>query len=125
MPTSGRSQVYSAQEPGSTWQGNQTRTPHGGLHSRRKILGVQIRLAGLQEHTDLIRSRVRGAQLGWPSYRHTKVLQDLGIKARRPHEGHFGAQMTNIAASHPAEPICHGIDNLSDRHTNHGGPTKS
>jgi hypothetical protein len=27
--------------------------PQGGLHSLRKIFDVQIRLAGLQEHTDL------------------------------------------------------------------------
>jgi hypothetical protein len=47
MPTLERSQVYSAQAPRSTWQGHQTRTPRRGLHSRRKILGVQSRLAGL------------------------------------------------------------------------------
>jgi hypothetical protein len=47
-----------------------------------KILGVQSRLAGLQEHTDLWRSHIRGAQLGWQSRRHTEVLENLGIKAR-------------------------------------------
>jgi hypothetical protein len=104
MPTLGRSQVYSAQAPRSTWQGHQARTPRGGLHSRCKILGVQSRLAGLQEHTDLGRSRIRGAQLGWQSRSHTKILQDLGTKARRPRGGRFGVQMTNIAAGHPAEP---------------------
>jgi hypothetical protein len=30
----------STQVTGSTWQGHQARTPQGGLHSRRKILGV-------------------------------------------------------------------------------------
>jgi hypothetical protein len=33
--------------------------------------------------------------------------------------------MTNIAASHPAEPLCLGIGGLSNRHTDHGGPTKN
>jgi hypothetical protein len=32
-----------------------------------KSLGVQYRLAGILEHTDLGRSRIRGAQLGWQS----------------------------------------------------------
>jgi hypothetical protein len=59
---------------------------------------------GLQKHTDLGRSRIQGAQLGWQSRRHTKVLQDLSIKARRPQGGHFGVQTTSIAASYPAEP---------------------
>jgi hypothetical protein len=82
------------------------------------------RLAGLQEHTGLGRSHIQGGQLGWQGHRYTKILQDLGIKARLPLGGRFGVQTTNIAASHPAEPICQGIDNLSDRHTDHGGPTK-
>jgi hypothetical protein len=34
---------------------------------------------GLQKHTDLGRSHIQGAQLGWQSSRNTKVLQDLGI----------------------------------------------
>jgi hypothetical protein len=55
----------SSQAPGDTWQGHSARTPQGGLHSRRKILGVQSRLARLGEHTDLRRSRIQGAQLGW------------------------------------------------------------
>jgi hypothetical protein len=59
---------------------------------------------GLQKHTDLGRSRIQGAQLGWQSRIHTKVLQDLGIKARRPRGGRFGVQTTNIAAGHPVEP---------------------
>jgi hypothetical protein len=79
-------------------------TPQGGFHSRCKILGVQSRLARLQKHTDLGRSRIRGAQLGWQGRSHTKILQDLGIKARRPQAGHFGVQATNIAVSHLAEP---------------------
>jgi hypothetical protein len=70
-----------------------------------KLLGVQSRLAGLQEHTDLGRSCIRGVQLGWQGRRHTEVLQDLGIKARRSQGGRFGVQTTNIAASHPAEPL--------------------
>jgi hypothetical protein len=70
----------------------------------RKILGVQSRLAGLHEHTDLRRSHVWGAQLGWQGRRHTKILQDLGIMARRPRGGHFCVQTTNIAAGHLAEP---------------------
>jgi hypothetical protein len=69
-----------------------------------KILGVESRLAGLQEHTDLRRSRVRGAQLGWQGRSHTKILQDLGIKARRPQGGRFGVQMISIATDHLAEP---------------------
>jgi hypothetical protein len=56
-----------------------------------KILGAQSRLAGLQKHTDHRRSHIQGAQLGWQSRRHTKVLQDLDIMARQPQEGHFGA----------------------------------
>jgi hypothetical protein len=58
MPTLRRSQNTSAQAPGSTWQGHRACTPQGGLHSRRKILDVQSRLAGLQERTDLGRSRI-------------------------------------------------------------------
>jgi hypothetical protein len=69
-----------------------------------KSLGVQRRLAGLREHTDLRRSCIRGAQLGWKGRKHTKILQDLGIKERRPLGGCFGVQTTNIAASHLAEP---------------------
>jgi hypothetical protein len=104
MSTLRRSQDKSAQAPGSAWRGHQARTPHGGLHSRHKILGVQYRLAGLLEHTDLGRPRIRGAQVGWQSRIHTKVLQDLSIKARRPQGDRFGVQTTNIAAGHPAEP---------------------
>jgi hypothetical protein len=55
-----------------------------------KILGVQNWLTELQEHTALGRSRIRGAQLGWQSRKHIKVLQGLGIKARRPQGGRFG-----------------------------------
>jgi hypothetical protein len=33
-------------------------------------------------------------------------------------------QMTNIATSHPAEPLYRGIGNLSNRHTDHEGLTK-
>jgi hypothetical protein len=32
--------------------------------------------------------------------------------------------MTNKAASHLAEPLYQGIGNLSNRNTDHGGPTK-
>jgi hypothetical protein len=32
--------------------------------------------------------------------------------------------MTNIAVSHPAEPLYQGIDDLSNRNTDHGDPTK-
>jgi hypothetical protein len=32
--------------------------------------------------------------------------------------------MTNIAASHEAEPLYQGIGDLSNRHTDHGDPTK-
>jgi hypothetical protein len=32
--------------------------------------------------------------------------------------------MINIVASHPAEPACQGINDLSNRRTDHGGPTK-
>jgi hypothetical protein len=35
-----------------------------------------------KKHTDLRRSRIRGAQLGWQGCRQTEVLQDLGTKAR-------------------------------------------
>jgi hypothetical protein len=38
--------------------------PQRGLHSQRKIVGVQSWLAGLQEHKDLGRSHIPGAQLG-------------------------------------------------------------
>jgi hypothetical protein len=72
--------VYSAQAPGSTWQGHQARTPRRGLHFRHKIHGVQNGLAGLQSHTNLGRSHIWGAQLGWQGCSHTKILQDLGIK---------------------------------------------
>jgi hypothetical protein len=87
-------------------------------------MGVQIRLAGLQEHTDLGRSRIQGAQLCWQSHKHTKVLQDLSTKACRPQGGHFGDQMTHIAADHPVEPWYQGTGDLSNRHTDHGGSTK-
>jgi hypothetical protein len=33
--------------------------------------------------------------------------------------------MTNIVVSHPAEPLCLGIGDLSNRHIDHGGPTKN
>jgi hypothetical protein len=114
----------SAQAPRITWQGHQARTPQRGLHSRRKILGVQSRQAGLLEHNDLGRPHVQGAQLGWRSCIHTEVLHDLSIKARRPQAGRFGVQMTSIAANHPAEPLDQGIGDLSDRHIDHGGPMK-
>jgi hypothetical protein len=79
--------------------------PHGeAFIPDVKSLVYRAGWQGLQEHTDLRRSRVRGAQLGWQGHSHTEVLQDLGIKARRPHGGRFGVQTTNIAASHPAEP---------------------
>jgi hypothetical protein len=45
-----------------------------------------------------------GRQLCWQGREHTKVLEDLSIKARRPQGGRFGVQMTNIAAGHLAEP---------------------
>jgi hypothetical protein len=32
--------------------------------------------------------------------------------------------MTNIAVIHPVEPLYQGIDDLSNRHTDHGGPMK-
>jgi hypothetical protein len=105
MPTSRKSQIN--QRPSTQ---RYLAGPSGTHPSGRpsffdvKILGVQSRLAGLQEHTDLGRSRIQGAQLGWHGRRHTKILQDLGIKARRPQGGRFGVQMTNIAADHPAEP---------------------
>jgi hypothetical protein len=70
------------------------------------------------------RSHIQGTQLGWQSHRYTEVLQDLGIKARQPQEGHFGAQTTSIAANHPAEPWYKGIVDLSSGHTDLGGPTK-
>jgi hypothetical protein len=80
---------------------------------------------GLQKHTDLGRSHIQGAQLGWQSRSHTKILQDLGIKARQPQGGRFGAQMTNIAASHPVEPLYQGIGDLSNnKHTDHRGSMK-
>jgi hypothetical protein len=50
------------------------RAPHGDLHSQRKILGVQSRLAGIREYTNLGRSRIQGAQLDWQVRRHTEVL---------------------------------------------------
>jgi hypothetical protein len=62
-------------------------------------------MAGLQEHTDLGRSHIQGAQQGWQGRKYIEVLQDLGTKARRPKEGCFGAQMTNIVVGHPAEPL--------------------
>jgi hypothetical protein len=106
MPTSRRSQIKSAQAPGDTWQGHQERTPQGGLHSRCKIMGVQSWLERLQEHTDLGRSCIQGAQLGWQGRKYTEVFQDLGIKAHRPQGGYFGAQTTNIVVSRPTEPWC-------------------
>jgi hypothetical protein len=69
----------SAQAPRSTWQGHQACTPQGGLHSQCKILGVQSRLARLQVHADLERSRIRSAQLSWQGQSHTSVSEDLGI----------------------------------------------
>jgi hypothetical protein len=44
--------------------------------------------------------------------------------ARRPQEDRFGVQMTNIAVSHLAEPLYRGINDLSNRHTHHGGLKK-
>jgi hypothetical protein len=52
------------------------------------------------------------------------MLQDLGTKARRPRGGRFVALTASIAANHLAEPLYQGIGDLSDRHTDHGGPTK-
>jgi hypothetical protein len=46
------------------------------------------------------------------------------MKGRRSQGGRFGVQTTNIAVDHPAEPLYQGSDDLSDRHTDHGGPTK-
>jgi hypothetical protein len=45
------------------------RAPHreAFIPNVKKILGVQSWLAGLQEHTDLGRSRIQGVQLGWQS----------------------------------------------------------
>jgi hypothetical protein len=40
-PWEGR-KTRSAQEPRSTWQSHQARTPQGGLHSRRKIHGCLV-----------------------------------------------------------------------------------
>jgi hypothetical protein len=125
MPTSGRSQVYSTQAPEILGRAIR-RAPHReAFVPDVKLLGVQSRLAGLRKHTDLRRSRIWGAQLGWqglniPRYCKTKVF-----KARRPQGGRFGVQTTNIAAGHLAEPLYQGIGDLSnDRHTNHGGLTK-
>jgi hypothetical protein len=88
-------------------------------------MGVQSRLAGLREHTDLGRSHTQGAQLGWQGRSYTQVLQDLDIKACQPQGGCFGVQMTNIAVNHPAETLYQGIGNLSNRHTDCGGLRKS
>jgi hypothetical protein len=83
------------------------RAPHGeAFIPDVKSLVSRAGWQGLQKHTDLGRSRIQSAQLGWQSRRHTKVLQDLSIKARQPQEGHCGVQMTNIVACHPAGPLC-------------------
>jgi hypothetical protein len=84
----------SAQVPGSTWQGHQARTTQGGLHSRHETTCVQSGSVVLQRHTDLGRSRTRGAQLGWqslriPRYCNTWVLRHTDLKevvlvSRRP-----------------------------------------
>jgi hypothetical protein len=63
-------------------------------------------------------------QLGCRSRIHTKVLQDPSMKARPPPGCHFGVHTTNIAANQLAEPLDQGISELSDRHTDHRGPTK-
>jgi hypothetical protein len=81
------------------------RAPHGEVFIPDvKSLVSRAGWQGLQKHTDLGRSRIQGAQLGWQSRNHTRIFQDLGTKARRPQGGRFGVQMTNIAAGHPAEP---------------------
>jgi hypothetical protein len=81
------------------------RTPQGeAFIPNVKSLGGQYRPAGLLEHTDLGRSHIWGTQLGWQSRNHTRMLQDLGTKARQPRGGRFGVQMTNIAAGHLEEP---------------------
>jgi hypothetical protein len=41
---------------------------------RRKTPGVQSRLTGLRKHTDLRRSRIQGAQLGWQGHKHTQGI---------------------------------------------------
>jgi hypothetical protein len=79
MPTLGRSQIKKRPSTQRYLAGPLGAHPTERPSFRRKTSGVQSRLAGLQEHTDLRRSRIRGAQLGWQSYRHTEVLQDLGI----------------------------------------------
>jgi hypothetical protein len=59
------------------------RAPHGeAFIPDVKSLVSRAGWQGLQKHTDLGRSRIQGAQLGWRSRRHAEVLQDLGIKAR-------------------------------------------
>jgi hypothetical protein len=87
--TSRRSQVYSAQAPGSTWQGHQARTSQGGLHSRRKILGCPVQVG---RDTRAHRPR-KVTHPGCPTrlaeHRGTEVLQDLSIKERRPQGGCF------------------------------------
>jgi hypothetical protein len=104
MPTTGRSQKQKRPSTKKYLVAPLGVHPQGGLHSRRKILGAQSRLTGLQKHTDLGRSRIRGAQLGWQDREHTEVLQDQGTKARLPRGGRFGVQTTSIAANHLAEP---------------------
>jgi hypothetical protein len=74
MSTSRRSQDKSAKYPKILGRVTR-RAPHRkAFIPDVKSLGVQSRLAGLQEHTDLERSRIPGAQLGWQSRRHTEVL---------------------------------------------------
>jgi hypothetical protein len=67
------------------------RAPHGeAFIPDVKSLVSRADWQGLQKHTDLGRSCIQGAQLGWQSRRYTEVLQDLGIKACRPQGGLFG-----------------------------------
>jgi hypothetical protein len=81
-----------------------------------EALGRAIKRAPLKEaFIPIVKSMVSRAC--WQSYNHTPTLeghaskghnhtevsQDLSIMARRPQGGRFGAQMTNIAAGHPAE----------------------
>jgi hypothetical protein len=57
------------------------RAPHGeAFIPNIKSLVSRAGWQGLQKHTDLGRSCIWGAQLGWESRRDTKVLQDLGIQ---------------------------------------------
>jgi hypothetical protein len=46
------------------------------------------------------------------------------MKARRPRGGLFGVQMTNIVVYYPVEPLYQGINDVSNRHTDHRGSMK-